>query len=60
MTFVFQEVKEEARSLFWDVIDSMCLDIGQEVKRDVVEPLMEASVSVYESITTEVVAEFVS
>ena len=52
---MFQEVKEEARSLFWDVIDSICLDIGQ-----VVEPLMDASVSVYESITTEVVAEFVS
>ena len=57
---MFQEVKEEARFLFWDVIDSMCLDIGQEVKREVVEPLLDASVSVYESITTEVVAEFVS
>lgn len=56
---LFQGVKEEAKLLFWEVIDGLCLEIGQEVKRDVVDPLMGFSLSVYNSVSTEVVTKFV-
>lgn len=56
---LFQGVKEEAKLLFWEVIDGLCLEIGQEVKRDVVDLLMDFSLSVYNSVSTEVVTKFV-
>lgn len=56
---LFQGVKEKAKLLFWEVIDGLCLEIGQEVKRDVVDPLMDFSLSVYDSVSTEVVTKFV-
>ncbi|XP_062617863.1 germinal-center associated nuclear protein-like [Saccostrea cucullata] len=59
VTYTNEEVKETAKFLFWEVIDNMCLEIGQEAKRDV-DKLMEISHSLYDSITGEVVAEFVS
>lgn len=59
VTFSLEEVKEEAKLLFWEVIDGLCLEIGQEVKRDMVDPLMDFSLSVYDSVSTEVVTKFV-
>lgn len=59
VAFSLEGVKEEAKLLFWEVIDGLCLEIGQEVKRDVVDPLMDFSLSVYDSISTEVVTKFV-
>lgn len=56
---LFQEVKEEAKLLFWEVIDGLCLEIGQEVKRDMVDPLMDFSLSVYDSVSTYVVTKIV-
>ncbi|XP_061179067.1 germinal-center associated nuclear protein-like [Saccostrea echinata] len=59
VTYTNEEVKETAKFLFWEVIDNMCLEIGQETKHEV-DNLMEISQSLYDSITGEVVAEFVS
>ncbi|XP_062610724.1 germinal-center associated nuclear protein-like, partial [Saccostrea cucullata] len=59
VTYTNEEVKETAKFLFWEVIDIMCLEIGQEAKREV-DKLMDISQSLYDSITGEVFAESVS
>ncbi|XP_048739403.2 germinal-center associated nuclear protein-like isoform X2 [Ostrea edulis] len=59
VTYTNEDVKETAKFLFWNVIDTMCLEIGQEVKRDV-NHLMEISQSMCDSVMSEVVAEFVT
>jgi hypothetical protein len=59
MLYFLQEVKLTARNLFWDVIDVMCLEIGQEVKGSV-NHLLAISQSVCYSVIAEVVAEFVT